>query len=32
MVYVILESASNYYATMTKAVWMPALVGQDVGG
>ena len=29
-VYAILEPASNYYGVMTKAEWMPALVGQSL--
>ena len=29
-VYVICEPASNYYSTMTKSEWMPALVDQQI--
>ena len=30
-VYVVCEPASHYYATMTKADWMPCLIGEEVG-
>ena len=30
-VYAIVEPANHYYATMTKAEWMPALLGEEFG-
>jgi hypothetical protein len=29
-VYVVCEPASHYYRTMTRSVWMPALVGERI--